>query len=695
MANGGIEMIDLLMIVLKGTLLLVLAIALAAALRRAPAGSRHLVWLTTLATVVLFPLLAQWEPLRMEVLPPLSPRFDVSAIAQSETPTPALAPAPQTSGRDAPRVTADPRASASATPTRDANAQWRAPSIGTLVLYAWLAGTAALLGWLALGMLAVRRILGTGHDLTDEKWTTPLYEVADRMNLETVPRLVSSTRVEMPFACGILHPTIVFPASADAWTDDRRRVVLFHELAHIQRRDLIGHALGRLACALYWFHPLVWTAARQLRAESERACDDLVLACGARASDYVAHLLDIVTGVRRSGAPVTALPMARKREFEGRMLAILDPGIPRGAPGRLQSVGILVTVVAITLSVAAAAPASPPSSGQQLVVAADTIDSDSLRKDAPDVSGPAAIALEKPPAGPASPERRLAQDTPAVRAPVAAPTPVPVPLHEHEVESISEEMEQRARAKKGRVLTPEETKLQSDRIEKLAKILATDTDPEVRIAAAWALSRVRDARAASGLRDALRKDKHGEVREMAAWALVQTGSASTSMLVDALREDANEDVRETAAWGLGQIGADEATPALTAAIRDESAEVRRTAIWALGTMRSREPATAIADALDDESDEVRLQAAWALGQLSSPNTASALRTAFTAEKDDEVRRAIFRALAILGDTSDEFINEAMKSPDPELRSRAVRALAGHGAGGWPWPWPWPRPRPSP
>ena len=101
--------------------------------------------------------------------------------------------------------------------------------------------------------------------------------------------------------------------------------MLLHELAHVRRRDLVGHTLGRLACAVYWFHPLVWTAAKRLRSESERACDDLALTCGARASDYAEHLLDIVTGVRHHATPAVALAMARRKEFEGRMLAILDP----------------------------------------------------------------------------------------------------------------------------------------------------------------------------------------------------------------------------------------------------------------------------------------------------------------------------------------------------------------------------------
>src|SRR6185369_11976505 len=175
--------------------------------------------------------------------------------------------------------------------------------------------------------------------------------------LDEVPRLLSSPLVEMPFACGVVQPTIVLPASAEAWSDSRRRAVLFHELAHVKRRDLVGHTLGRVACALYWFHPLVWTAARRLRAESERACDDLVLSCGARASDYADHLLDILTAARGLGAPATVLPMARAKEFEGRLLAILDPGRKRREPGRRQSAALLAGLAAIFLVVAAAAPA--------------------------------------------------------------------------------------------------------------------------------------------------------------------------------------------------------------------------------------------------------------------------------------------------------------------------------------------------
>jgi beta-lactamase regulating signal transducer with metallopeptidase domain len=47
----------------------------------------------------------------------------------------------------------------------------------------------------------------------------------------------------------------------------------------------------RIACALFWFHPLVWFAFARLREEAERAADDCVLSSGISVIDYAGHLL--------------------------------------------------------------------------------------------------------------------------------------------------------------------------------------------------------------------------------------------------------------------------------------------------------------------------------------------------------------------------------------------------------------------
>ena len=65
-------------------------------------------------------------------------------------------------------------------------------------------------------------------------------------------------------------------------------------------------SIAQLACAVYWFNPLVWFAAHQLRLERERACDDFVLVSGTSGADYATDLLEIACG---SSARTVTLPV--------------------------------------------------------------------------------------------------------------------------------------------------------------------------------------------------------------------------------------------------------------------------------------------------------------------------------------------------------------------------------------------------
>ena len=72
----------------------------------------------------------------------------------------------------------------------------------------------------------------------------------------------------------------------------------------------------------------------------------------------------------------------------------------------------------------------------------------------------------------------------------------------------------------------------------------------------------------------------------------------------------------------------------------------------------------------------------------------ALDAAMQRETDRETQRALIRAMASTGENSVDAIKRLIDSKDAEVRSAAIRALAGGGGGG-PWPWPWPEPRPHP
>ena len=88
--------------------------------------------------------------------------------------------------------------------------------------------------------------------------------------------LLSNER-RMPMTWGIHRPVIVFPSEFMAWSPERRRLVMSHELAHVRRYDCLFQSLAQIMRSLHWFNPLAWWALRQVRLEQEQACDDYVL----------------------------------------------------------------------------------------------------------------------------------------------------------------------------------------------------------------------------------------------------------------------------------------------------------------------------------------------------------------------------------------------------------------------------------
>ncbi|MEP6573332.1 MAG: M56 family metallopeptidase [Gemmatimonadota bacterium] len=640
-----------LLMIVKITCLLLAALGASRILHRASAGSRHLVWLIALAALLVLPPLAAWSPLPLRVLPESLTQYAAA---------PASVGAALETGNATGTVQPENSIPADLSIPSAPETGVMSLSTGTLLLGAWGIVACVLLAQLAYGAWSVRRIVRRARPLADADWQTPLFDIADRLELESAPRLLRSEDVKMPFACGLLTPTIVLPAESDEWSAERRTAVLIHELGHIRRHDLVGHTLGRLACAFYWFHPLVWTAARRLRAESERACDDLALVFGARPSDYAEHLLEIVTCVRDHYTPAVALAMAHRKEFEGRMLAILNPELRRGAPSRLETASLVSGLAVLALFIGAASPVRRAPVTTTAIPASQP----EIRKLA---SGDTAEHVSVP--------LRLRVESPAAPKPSATPRPSAQPV----------------------AMPDSAAQTDDERVAVLAKALRTDSSSKVRRVAAWGLNRYADSEIAQqALVSALGGDADATVREMAAWALARArgNAAAGAALVKALRQDHDPKVRATAVWSLGSIRDESAVEALTSVLADTDPGIRQTAAWAIGTIHPDQAPAQLINALSDKDRDVRLSVAWALYNIRDDQAVNALDAAFRHETDSDVQHGIIRALGAMGERSVEALQRLVSSPDPEIREGAVTALAGGNASG-PWPWPRPEPRPFP
>ncbi len=674
--------VSLLMMLAKATIILIAALGITVSMQRASAGARHLVWLVTLG-MLLLPALSTWAPLPLRILPAAT--SDVGAVPSLRDDPSGAASAERRSADGAAIRIPAAQTSLSERATWSPLSRIRGMSGISLLLTIWavvVAGIAIMLTWASL---TVRRIVRRARPLDSQDWVAPLFEIADRLGLEQSPRLLQSADARMPFACGVLEPTIVLPAESESWSLDRRRAVLLHELAHVRRHDLLGHALARLVCAVYWFHPLVWTAAKRLRSESERACDDLALACGTRATDYAEHLLDIVTSVRGDATPLVALAMARRKEFEGRMLAILDPDLRHSTPSRKQSAALIGALGLVSLIVGAASPIARRADAA--VVAAVP-----QRTALPQAVSNAFAQSESHVVSTRQSQSERAASTSSERAfqaIVEAGTTIGSNAAASALEGLTN-------AKLGKGAKGEQGL--DERATLLAKVLRTDSSASLRRIAAWGLREYADSpEAEEALAGAIRRDVDAGVREMAAWALgngERRTSGATQALLAALKRDADEKVRTTAAWALGNAGDRASVEDLAAALSDPSDRVRMRAAWALGNVEPKQAPKQLVALLKDTDPHVRELAAWALYNIQDPSTAPALETALKVERDKEVQLAFLRSIATLGEKSVDAIRGLLESPDPRIRAMAVHALAG-GQAAEPWPWPWPDPRPFP
>ncbi len=315
---------------LKSTALLAAAWAGSWMLRKQSAAARHLVWMAAFAAALALPVLSV-------ALPALSPSWMAGWIPDGSTivfhsNASANPGAATNAGAAVSAVTASGHAAA-AMPRID----WP-----LWMMLIWCGGSLILLTQMTAAYLRMAQVRRKARGF-DVRRCMPKGVTA----LETAAG-------SMPMTFGVLRPVVFLPADAKEWSEERRDMVLRHELAHIERGDAATHMAARAAVSLLWWNPLAWKAWREFLKEREKAADDLVLAGGARASDYAGHLLEIARSMQSEPATAwAAVAMARRSQLEGRLLSILDGKVSRKAARRASALAAAVAGILLCAPFAA------------------------------------------------------------------------------------------------------------------------------------------------------------------------------------------------------------------------------------------------------------------------------------------------------------------------------------------------------
>ena len=615
-------MLFLVTALIKTTVVLILAMLASRALRNQSAAARHLVWTCGLLAVLALPIASfavpRWEVALVKL--DLSRGPDSLRTHDASTSPDPRAAAMEARLRDRGRTDAGADAGPQAAGSSVANLSWI-----TLAVATWALGAVVLLARLVVGIIAVRLVAGRTEQQDGASWIPLARELAAGLGVTNV-EFRCGERGTMPIAWGILRPVVMMPADAETWPDDRLRVVLLHELAHVKRADCLTHILAQTACAIHWINPLAWTAVRHARIERERACDDLVLTCGTSDVHYADQLLEIARAMRASRFSAAmagaSLAMAHRSQLEGRLMAILDRSVPRTPLSRTRTAAAGSLAFAILVPLASVQPWA------------------------------SAVVPQIPAVKPAVPTEVVGGIAEAVVDGVTHA--LAEGTHEAIVESIPAAVEgalEQARQRPNPNPNPNPDQGRDDDGQ------ARPADPKVIAALMTAL-----------------KDSDKEVRETAMHALVQLRAPNIfEPLLEALK-DGSPDVRENAAFGLGQLRDKRAVAPLTGALKDSAAGVREQAVFALGQLRDPAAVDALTIALRDESANVREQAAFALGQIRGRAAVDALMAALKDASENVREQAVF-ALGQIGDVRAlEALTAALKDASAEVRQQAAFAI---------------------
>jgi beta-lactamase regulating signal transducer with metallopeptidase domain len=357
-------------VTLKATLLLVAAMLVSLAMRKTSAAARHRLWALIMLSLLVMPLLPSMIPTVWSVTVPrqvatlmsfqtaAEPRTQESVVpyfpATNELSDRSLDGAPIERLQDSENVpdsetlviaeVSANEISASTEPTGAANPWDFARKFVPLV---WLCGAALCLADIAIGMWRVLRFRASSCLMDDHDWNIVAAETKRRLGLTQSVPLREHPEQVVPMTLGVLRPIVILPRQAREWPEQLKRIVLLHELAHVKRRDVAIQWLGRLSCTLYWFHPLVWYGLRQLRTERELACDDLVIHCGERATEYAEALVSVAKSFQTQRGLTCSVAMTRHGKLEGRMRSLFDKDIVRSHKPLSRNVAIVMLVVSV------------------------------------------------------------------------------------------------------------------------------------------------------------------------------------------------------------------------------------------------------------------------------------------------------------------------------------------------------------
>jgi beta-lactamase regulating signal transducer with metallopeptidase domain len=351
----------------QSTLLILLVLPTAWALRNRSAAVRHSLWLAVLIAAPFLPVLtffAKSAGVPQASIPVLT-AYETSVMTSGAPYVPVENLIPLTVEGTRPVSSST---SVSSAPTKRgviARGPGKLFQLKSLFDYPWaivfssyLLVTGVLLIRFVLGVIRIRHWIRSGVLCLDDVILNAMRAAQQTVGHKRPIPVLQSDRVHSPIAAGVIRPVVLVPENfVHSIGEDELKIVTVHETAHIKRRDPLVLHVVRFVNMLFWFHPLVWLVTRHMVVLSELAADEAVLKKTGEPIRYAKFLTKLAEDLspKSSSSPLVAGIAFTKSTFLHRIEAVLSE--PRSrfkklpAPVRLATLSACAAGLLIAASI--------------------------------------------------------------------------------------------------------------------------------------------------------------------------------------------------------------------------------------------------------------------------------------------------------------------------------------------------------
>lgn len=146
------------------------------------------------------------------------------------------------------------------------------------LIYIWFAGFLLIFGFQVVSHLRfTQNLKRNSRPAEDPELLEVLNGIRNEINYSLPVELRYCSVLRSPLSVGMKKKNKITYLPEKSFTEKEMKLILSHELHHIQRADTHTKFFLRFCIALGWFHPIVWIAVKRGEEDLELSCDEIVL----------------------------------------------------------------------------------------------------------------------------------------------------------------------------------------------------------------------------------------------------------------------------------------------------------------------------------------------------------------------------------------------------------------------------------